>query len=266
MITVFTPTYNRAHTLTALYQSLQVQSNKDFEWLIIDDGSTDSTQELVSGFISESKLIIRYERIPNGGKHRAINRGTELAHGEIFFIVDSDDWLTSDALEKIKQWFVEISQIEGKFAGVSGQKGTDATHALGTTFSGHSADVLYFDRTRYNIRGDKAEAFYTDVLRRYKFPEFTGENFITEAVVWCKIAQDGYVLRYFNDIIYICEYLADGLTKNATARRIKNIHGTLFAYRYLMNVPQLPILLRLRYLLNFLRFAGLHLITKRHLL
>ena len=262
MITVFTPTYNRAHTLTTLYQSLLAQTNRDFEWLIIDDGSTDSTEELVTRFIREGRLAIRYVHVPNGGKHRAINKGTDLARGEIFFIVDSDDWLTPDALEKIKLWFAEISKIEGKFAGVSGQKGTDFAHALGTTFPGYSADVLYFDRTRYNIRGDKAEAFYTDVLRRYKFPEFPGENFITEAVVWCKIAQNGYALRYYNDIIYICEYRNDGLTKNATASRIKNIRGTLYAYRYLMNVPQLPLILRLRYLLNFLRFAGHNLLTR----
>ena len=260
MITVFTPTYNRAHTLPALYCSLLKQTYTDFEWLIIDDGSTDNTQELIGSFIKEDRISIRYKQVPNGGKHRAINKGTELANGKYFFIVDSDDLLTSDALAKIKCWFDEIEPDKDKFAGVAGQKGTDTLHALGTTFDKDHVDIPYYDRTRFGIRGDKAEAFYTDILRRYKFPEFPGENFITEAVVWCKIAQDGYSLRYFNDIIYICEYLADGLTKNATARRIKNIRGTLYAYRYLTSVRQLPTALRFRYLLNYLRFivhAGL---------
>ncbi len=206
MITVFTPTYNRAHTLPKLYRSLLEQTNKDFEWLVFDDGSTDATKELIAGFIAQNKITIRYERVPNGGKHRAINKATELAKGEYFFIVDSDDWLTPDALGKITKWFDEISHVPGKFAGVSGQKGTDISHPIGTSFVGEQADVLYFDRSRSNIKGDKAEAFYTDILRRYKFPEFEGENFITEAVVWCKIAQDGYALRYFNDIIYLCKY------------------------------------------------------------
>ena len=254
MITVFTPTYNRAHTLPKLYRSLLEQTNKDFEWLVINDGSTDATQELIGTFASENKLTIRYKCVPNGGKHRAINQATELAKGEYFFIVDSDDTLTPNALEKIACWFEEIAPQKGRFAGVSGQKGKDLTHPLGTSFIGDYADVLAFDRTRYGIRGDKAEVFYTHVLRRYKFPEFENENFITEAVVWMKIAQDGYALRYYNDVIYICEYLEDGLTKNATERRVKNIRGTLYAYRYLMSVRQLPLLLRLRYAANYLRF------------
>ena len=261
MITVFTPTYNRAHTLPSLYRSLLEQTNRDFEWLIIDDGSTDATKELIAGFIAQNKIAIRYERVPNGGKHRAINKATELAKGEYFFIVDSDDTLTPDALEKLKRWFDEIAPQKERFAGVSGQKGTDINHPLGTTFKDNFADVLYYNRTRRGIKGDKAEAFYTDILRQYKFPEFENENYITEAVVWMKIAQDGYALRYYNDVIYICEYLEDGLTKNATARRIKNIRGTQHTYRYLMSVQQLPLALRLRYLANYLRFTAYNFVT-----
>ena len=93
MITVFTPTYNRAYSLPRLYESLQKQTFKDFEWLIVDDGSTDNTVDMVTGWSKEGKLTIRYIQMTNGGKHRAINKGVALAKGKLFFIVDSDDWL-----------------------------------------------------------------------------------------------------------------------------------------------------------------------------
>ena len=104
-ITVFTPTYNRAYIIENLYRSLQRQTVKDFEWLVIDDGSTDNTQELFDKWISEENAFpIRYYKQRNGGKCRAINRALDLAQGELFFTVDSDDYLTKDALEKVMRW------------------------------------------------------------------------------------------------------------------------------------------------------------------
>lgn len=100
MLTIFTPTYNRAHLLPNLYQSLLNQKRVDFEWLIVDDGSTDGTEELVNQWIEEAVLTIRYFRKENSGKHTAINKGVQLAKGELFLIVDSDDVLAENALKK----------------------------------------------------------------------------------------------------------------------------------------------------------------------
>ena len=101
MITVFTPTYNRGYIIEKLYNSLVSQNYNEFEWLIVDDGSTDQTQELISNFITKGFIDIRYFKQENGGKHRAINKGVKLAKGELFFIVDSDDYLSNNALDRV---------------------------------------------------------------------------------------------------------------------------------------------------------------------
>lgn len=225
-LTVFTPTYNRGYIIETLYKSLQKQTFTDFEWLVIDDGSTDHTTELFDKWVKENKSFsIRYYKLENGGKHRAINKATELAKGKLFFIVDSDDSLTEDALENIVDWERSLPS-EQKFCGVSGNRGNNKDHFIGTSFTGEYIDATSLERKKYNITGDKAEAFYTDILKKYKFDEFEGENFITEATVWDRMAYDGYKIRWFNKTIYICDYLEDGLTNNIREVFSKNPRGT----------------------------------------
>ena len=121
MITVFTPTFNRAYCLSSLYKSLCKQVNKNFEWLIVDDGSTDNTELLIKSFMNESEINITYFKQENGGKHRAINKGVSLAKGELFFIVDSDDYLSDNALERVIFHYSNIKD-NPLFAGVSGMR------------------------------------------------------------------------------------------------------------------------------------------------
>ena len=211
-VTVFTPTYNRAYTLERLYKSLLNQTSYDFEWLIVDDGSTDDTSELIKSFQNNQLFDVRYYKQGNGGKHVAINNGVDLAEGELFFIVDSDDYLTDDAIEKVINWSSTLPPNE-EYAGVSGNRGYSVNELIGTTFSGDYIDATALEREKYSITGDKAEVFFTDVLKEYKFPVFENEKFVTENVVWYAIAADGYKIRWFNDIIYITKYLPDGLTQ-----------------------------------------------------
>jgi len=252
--TILTPTYNRAYCLHILYNSLVKQDYKDgFEWLVIDDGSTDNTREMIQSFQQEAKIDIKYHFTPNGGKHRAINVGAKFALGERLFIVDSDDYLLPEALSTAADWFDTI-KAGTDFAGVVGLKGYDEKTMIGTTFQGNSLDILYYDRTLHNIYGDKAEIFYTDVLLKHKFPEFEGENFISEACVWTEIANNGLKLRFFNKIIYVANYLDDGLSYKSLELRKKNINGTLYTYKRLFSNKKLPFRLRIRYFLNYLRF------------
>lgn len=213
-ITVFTPSYNRGYIIEALYRSLQRQSFRDFEWIVIDDGSTDDTEQLFARILSEENdFPIRYLKVENGGKHRAINRGVQMASGELFFIVDSDDYLTDQALERVVYWENSIPQNEkSHFGGVCGLRGKDLSTAIGTSFAGDYLDITTLERTAHQIDGDKAEVFYTELLRKFPFPSFDGEKFVTECIVWDRIAHNGYKLRFFNEIIYICDYLPDGLT------------------------------------------------------
>ena len=174
----------------------------------------------------ENSFPIYCQKTKNGGKHRAINCGLELATGELFFIVDSDDYLTDEALEIIDRMEKTIPASEKKmFAGVCGQKGYADDREVGKSFEGDTLDITMLERPQYGISGDKSEVFYTEVLRKYPFPEFEGEQFVTECVVWDKIAFDGLKLRFFNQIIYICDYLPDGLTAHSDELFLKNPKG-----------------------------------------
>lgn len=229
-ITVFTPTYNRAYIIENLYRSLQRQSYTDFEWLVIDDGSSDNTEELFESFCREQNPFpIRYVKKENGGKCRAINRGLELAQGELFFTVDSDDYLTDDALEKVVQWEAELPKDQN-FCGIIANRGTTPDSTPNTLFDWEYMDGNAFDL--YNgIDGEKALIFYTDIHRRYLYPEFEGERFMTEAVTWNRMAWDGYKIRYYNDIIWIWEYKPDGLTKAGYKVFLDNPQGTALFFR-----------------------------------
>lgn len=224
-VTVFTPTYNRGYAINNLYQSLLRQTSMDFEWVVIDDGSTDGTEDLFTKWNSNEKgFSINYLKTSNGGKHRAINKGLDLAVGKMFFIVDSDDFIIDTAIEIIIKKENMINNAE-KYAGVAFNKGKDRNIIHGKTFNSEFVDATSLQRRKYNIIGDKAEVFYTDLLKNYKFPEFDDEVFITENVVWYRIANDGYRFRWFNKIIYICDYLNDGLSKNAENIVLNSFNG-----------------------------------------
>lgn len=229
MITVFTPTYNRAYIIKKLYQSLKRQTCKDFEWLIVDDGSSDDTEKIVQSWINEEKdFLIRYYKKENGGKGRAINLGLTKAKGLLFFNVDSDDYLTDNAIEKITRWESTLPQDE-KFCGVVGNLGVSLSETPNTMFDGEYRDgnmlERYADYSDSPIDGERAPVFYTAIQKKYPYPEFDGERFITPAVTWNRMANDGYRVRFFNDIIWIYEYQSDGITVQGNMNFIKNPQG-----------------------------------------
>lgn len=215
-ITVFTPTYNRAHTLERLYISLQQQTFRDFEWLVIDDGSSDNTKTLLEKWLIEDNFFpIHYYLKPNGGKHTAINYGLDEAQGELFFTADSDDYLIADALQKVTSW-VDFLPPNEKFCGVIGNMGYSNTETPNKVFKADYRDVnlleRYPDFSENPIDGERAIVFFTDIHKKYRYPVFDNEKFMTEAVTWNRMANDGYKMRAYNDIIYIYKYLPNGLT------------------------------------------------------
>lgn len=254
MITVFTPTYNRAYSLPRLYESLKAQKFHDFEWLIVDDGSSDNTAEVVHGWIEEKSLNIHYIKTVNGGKHRAINKGVTLANGELFFIVDSDDRLPDDSLYWVHRYYEEIKD-DDLFAGVAASRAYPDGKKIGGSVSYEILDTDYVSfREKYKVKGDMAEVWRTDILRQYPFPEFDGEKFLTEAVVWDEIAKK-YKLRYFNKAIYTCEYLPDGLTKNIRAHHRNSPQGTMLFYSRQMTDNRLRWISRMKAAANYWRYT-----------
>lgn len=253
MITVFTSTYNRAYIISELYKSLCAQSNYDFEWLVVDDGSIDDTESLIQLFIEEFKISIRYIKQVNGGKHRAINRGVQEAKGELFFIVDSDDQLVNNAIERILSFYAQL-QCEPEFAGVCGVKAYFSGEKVGGEVDFDFLDCNSLDfRYKYRIKGDMAEVFCTAVLKDFPFPEIEGELFCPEAVVWNRIAMK-YKLRYFNEKIYLCDYLPDGLTAKIVKIRMKSPEASKICYSELYVRP-IPFVQKLKAVINYWRFS-----------
>lgn len=240
-ITVCTPTFNRANLLEKLYVSLKKQNFKSFEWLIVDDGSSDNTEEVVNNFIREDLINIRYIKKKNGGKHTALNVGIDKAQGELFWIVDSDDYIVEDALKYIWNKWNEIEN-KNEFAGLSGLRGYTDGSIIGTKGDNEyiDTDALSY-RYKYRILGDKAEVYRTDILRKFKFPEFKGERYVTEAVVWNRIANENLKLRFFNKVTYICEYLEGGLTNTSDKNIMESWKGTTLYYKELLSYKQVPL-------------------------
>lgn len=223
-VTVFTPTYNRKTFLETLFNSLKNQTSKDFEWIVVDDGSSDGTNKLFESFNSK-EFNIKYIQVENGGKHRAINKGLELAKGEMFFIVDSDDYLKETAIEEIIKMEDSIKKLKG-YCGVSGVRVYPSDEIIGGwNHDGEYIDCTNLERYENGLLGDKAEVYYTEILKKYKFPEIDGEKFLSERVVWDKIANDGYKIRWFNKKIYVCEYQEGGLTDSLDRLIVNNPKG-----------------------------------------
>ena len=226
--TVFTPTYNRGTLLWDLYASLCRQTFRDFEWVIVDDGSVDNTEKIIHEMKKRDNFFeIVYLKVQNGGKHRAWNKGIDLARGELFFGCDSDDYLTDDALEVTDKMERSIAIEEKKnYAGVCGLKGYKDFNVVGTTFSSEDyRDMTHLERVKNNVHGDKSEVIYTEIWKKYKYHEFAGERFITEATALNRMAADGLKMRYFNSVIKIIEYLPDGLSANPNEQFVKNPQG-----------------------------------------
>lgn len=225
-VTILTPTYNRANELKRLYESLLVQDDKDFNWLIVDDGSTDDTQNAVQEWINENKLSLYYIKKPNGGKHTALNVGIPQIDTPWTFIVDSDDYLTENAISLIHQKIREYnSEIICGLAFLRQSKdGSYLTNKL-VPKNGMIDDYCHC-RYGLDIQGDMAEVWKTKCLQEFPFPEFENEKFCSEDVVWISMAQK-YKMCFFNEAIYISDYLEGGLTRSRRRQNLKSPRGTM---------------------------------------
>ena len=225
LITILTPTYNRANTLKSLYESLVKQTNLNFTWLVVDDGSNDDTSKLIKSFISEKKIEIKYVFKENGGKHTAINEGVKHIKTPLTMIVDSDDVIVPDAIKIILDDYSTKWEDNSKIGSASYLKGNMSGEVIGNKFPD---DLHVSNHINYRINGeikeDKAEVFRTDILKQYPFPKIAGENFLSECIIWNRIAKT-YDTLYINNLIYLCDYRTDGLTKNWRIVNFRNPRG-----------------------------------------
>ena len=224
-ITVFTPTYNRAYILPQLYESLKRQTSQDFCWLIVDDGSTDNTKELVESWISESIIPIRYFYQENGGKNRAHNYGVTLCNTELFMCCDSDDYLTDDAVELIcKEWY----NYHGDKELLSGIIGPRHVVGIENHLPEECEPMTYGEFS--SIKGRVREtflAFRTKVIAQYPFPIYEGEYCFPEGYIYNKIDYK-YKMLIIKKELMICQYLNDGYSRDRQLL-FKNPHGYILA-------------------------------------
>jgi len=238
MITVFTPAYNRAKTLPRLFESLLAQTDKRFEWLIIDDGSVDETKELVDQFIAEGSLSIRYLYKENGGVNSAMNYGVLHTENEIFYRVDSDDYLKDIAIERIYANWHLVENDDSLCGLILLPIGTD-----GKSVGIHPFDeirrVSFFDYYfQYGASGDRATVMKTSVMKQYLFPTFSGEKFCPEGLMWNRMAQK-YDVVSIPEIIYVREVeIGDSITSKVVETLENNNVGTITYYSELLKIGQ----------------------------
>lgn len=253
-ITIFTPTYNRCHTLHRLYESLCKQSICDFEWLVVDDGSTDSTQQWFET-INKAKFPIRYIRQNNGGKHTAINTGVVNACADWFFIVDSDDYLPPSSIETILKYTNQI-QEKKEFCGVSGLRfWSDGKSAVSgdMNFDIIDSDAMEI-RVKYGYKGDMAEIWRTTILKQFPFPVYSDEKFMTEGIVWSRISRC-YKIRYFNENIYMGDRLSDGLIMNIRKHQHNSPKGSMLAAVEYAKDKRRTLIMRIKCAISYWRFS-----------
>ncbi len=232
LLTVMTPTYNRAHTLPACYCSLCEQSDKRFLWMIIDDGSEDDTEAIVDQWIAEKKLRIKYIKKENGGKTSALNAGFALLDTRYAACLDSDDTFYPDSVQKALGKLEDHDKDQDCCGILALRNNPDGTVMGGKQIPPHMAKVTAADVfLRLNLRTELICFYKTDILKQYRFPEFEGEKFVSPAWMQYEVTQKYYFATSW-DKLCCCEYLSDGLTKNKRKVIAKNPHGYTCVKRY----------------------------------
>lgn len=220
-ITILTPTYNRGNMLPKLYDSILKQTAGSFKWLIIDDGSSDFTRDTVASWIKKGLIKIEYIYQENGGKHTALNRAVEQIETDLTFIVDSDDYLPENAIETILRYHKKYNEVKG-LCGYSFLRFYPDGKVNEAYFPQDELIDTYVNaRINAGIAGDKAEVFFTDILKRYPFPVFQGEKFMPEDLVWVQMSGP-YKMVHINQCVYISDYLDGGLTRSGKRMKLKS--------------------------------------------
>ena len=257
-ISILTPTYNRGKLLLPLYESLKNLTFEDFEWLIVDDGSEDDTEQYALSWIAHNienaEFPICYIKKSNGGKHTAINRGVREANGELILILDSDDTLPSDSLATIAQYYEQCKGYKD-CAGVCGLMAHHDGQLIGTGFPKdpmYESALLFRYAEKGNVTGDLLEVYKTSVMREFPFPEIENEKFCPESLVWNRIANK-YKLFCFNKVIYYRDYLEGGLTSKIVRIRMNSPIASTMTYAEMLDYD-ISLKWKIRSAINYWRF------------
>ncbi|WP_019022754.1 glycosyltransferase family 2 protein [Thioalkalivibrio sp. ALE23] len=269
--TVFIPAYNRAHTLRRALDSVREQTLQDYEILVVDDGSEDDTETVVSEWAEDSDIPVRYYRQPNGGKHRAHNRAVGLACGELLMVLDSDDILLPECLARVHEAWSAIppDQREG-FVGVEGLCRDGEGRLHGSAYPSDVVDGYYLEMIgRYGVTGEKRHALRVDVLRDFLYPEVPGEDRMRDSYLWKQLSAAGWRVRFINEVLQEIEFQEGGLTRTASTRRQRHVRGLYLYWKsdLLHHQMYLSRSVRRRHYAEYIRYAlhsGIHFSAQWH--
>ena len=247
-LTVFTLTYNRAYCLHKCYESLLRQSCTDFEWLVVDDGSTDDTKTLVADWIAEGKISIRYIYKQNGGMHTGYNTAYDNIFTELAVCIDSDDYMTDDAVEKIVTFWQENK--EEKYAGMVFLDITEDGNVIGTKMPEVKSATVYDLYNRLGVKGDKKQVYRPELIRPFRSPEFAGEKLFPTCYKYFLVDLTHEML-ICNEPVCVVEYMPDGYTKNIIKLYKKNLNNYIFYRKFIMTYPNATLWHRYRFAIHY---------------
>lgn len=239
MFTVFTPTYNRKNTLMRLYNSLVEQKDSELVWLIVDDGSSDGTEELVNKLKKERKIKIEYIYKENGGKMSAVNLAHNKCHTKYMITIDSDDMMNAGFIDRLKNDINKISS-DNSIAGIvyltCNKNNRD--EIIGTKLPPDGTICKFYEiYKKYKCKGDKCIVWKTNVLKEYSYPVIEGENFIPDVYLMLQISKS-YNFMTMNFVGTIVEYLDDGYSKNYFELVKKNPKGNMLYFREMYDIDK----------------------------
>ncbi|OFM81823.1 glycosyltransferase family A protein [Weeksella sp. HMSC059D05] len=260
MITIFTPTYNRAHLLPRLFESLVTQKNKNFKWLVVDDGSTDNTKELIDQFSTEADFKITYIFQSNQGKHVAINTALENIDTTYFLTIDSDDKMVENGINLIYKK-IDLIDEDDTLAAIASPIYV-VNHPNLDKYKPLAKDNLIYNSFgsgkgyEKNLLGENSYIFKTKIAKQYPYPVFEGEKFLKESIVFKRISCF-YNFLYIKDTVVVAEYQEDGLSSDFIQLLKNNPKGAAISFEELMNYTQIPFKKRIHYALVYWDFETL---------
>ncbi|MGK0545749.1 glycosyltransferase family A protein [Halomonas cupida] len=234
LVTIFTPTYNRSDLLECCYKSLVSQTSKNFIWQIIDDGSTDDTESKVASWINESAIEIKYLKKNNEGKASAINLSVDITETELWLCLDSDDYLTDDAIAIIESNYPEIAETDSVCGVFSLRASPDGASMQGVDIPETVQFATQgFIRYILKIPPEYAHVFKTEVIKKFSYPVVDGEKYFPLSYVFDQLDQH-YSYKIIHKKFMVCQYQSDGITLNKRNLIKKNPIGYMLYKRQLM--------------------------------
>jgi glycosyltransferase involved in cell wall biosynthesis len=253
--TVFTPTFNRRDLLPRTYASLRAQTFRDFEWLIVDDGSTDGSAGLIRRWQQTAPFPIRYLFEQNGGKYRAYNEGIRLAGGEFFAVLDSDDVIVPRGLERLLfHWNSIPESARPRYSGVQCLSMDERSRIIGRPFPSDVLDCRHYEiDSRFGAVGEKWGCHRTAILREFPFPEVPGERYCADALIWNRIARH-YLVRATNEPLRVYSMQPGGVMAKCPAVLIESPNLARLYYQEYLELD-VPLRWAAKRAVNYVRFS-----------